>query len=90
YGPDDARTTDAVADIDRTIGRLLDGLAELGQPANLVIVADHGMAQTSGKRAISINKLLKAEDYHLVESGPYLSLIPTPGREAAVEKALLG
>jgi len=90
YGPDDARTTDAVADIDRTIGRLLDGLAELGQPANLVIVADHGMAQTSGKRAISIGKFLEAKDYHLVESGPYLSLIPTPGREAAVEKALLG
>ena len=90
YGPDDQRTTDAAADVDKRIGELVDGLAALGQPANLVIVADHGMAQVSGKRAISINNLVKAEDYHLVESGPYLSLIPTPGREAAVEKALLG
>lgn len=90
YGPDDKRTTAAAGDIDRTIGMLLDGLAQLGQPANLVIVADHGMAQVSGRRAISINDLVKAEDYHLVESGPYLSLIPVPGRAAVVEKALLG
>ncbi|HWU94020.1 MAG TPA: ectonucleotide pyrophosphatase/phosphodiesterase, partial [Sphingomonas sp.] len=90
YGPDDRRTTEAVADVDRSIGALVDGLAALGQPANLVIVADHGMAQTSGKRSASIAGLVRPEDYHLVEAGPYLSLTPVPGREAVVEKALLG
>lgn len=90
YGPDDKRTTDAVADIDRTIGQLVDGLAALGQPANLVIVADHGMAQTSSARTVLLGQYIAADDAHVVETGPYASLAPAPGRAAVVEKALLG
>ena len=87
YGPDDPRTTAAVADIDRTIGMLLGGLAALGQPANLVIAADHGMAQTSSDRVVLLG--LAPGTYHLVEAGPYASLTPEPGKAAEVEKKLL-
>jgi predicted AlkP superfamily pyrophosphatase or phosphodiesterase len=90
YGPDDQRTTQAVADVDKSIRMLVDGLAALGQPANLIIVADHGMAQISSARAIQLDKFIAAEDVHVVEAGPYASLAAVPGREAAVEKALLG
>jgi len=90
YGPDDRRTTAAVADVDKLVGQLVDGLTGLGQPANLVIVADHGMAATSGERTVVATTGLAPEDYHLVEAGPYLSLTPAPGKEAKVEKALLG
>lgn len=90
YGPDDQRTTDAAADVDKLVGQLVDGLAGLGQPANLVIVADHGMAATSGERTVVATTGLAPEDYHLVEAGPYLSLTPAPGKEAKVEKAMLG
>ncbi len=89
-GPDDPRATEAVAQIDATIGSLIDGLAALGQPANLVIVSDHGMAQTSTARLLPLDQWLKPEDYHLIEASTFLSVIPAPGREAAVEKALLG
>ena len=34
--------------------------------------------------------MLFRSDYHLVETGPYLSLTPAAGQEAKVEKALLG
>ena len=88
YGPDDQRTTDSVAEVDKAIGALVDGLAALGQPANLVIVADHGMAQTSDTRTVLLN--LPADSYHLVEAGPYAALTPLPGKQALVEKALLG
>lgn len=88
YGPMDARTTEAVADVDKRIGELLAGLETLGQPANLVIVADHGMAETSSSRVVLLG--LPADSYHLVEAGPYASLTPLPGKEAVVEKALLG
>ncbi|MBB5710113.1 ectonucleotide pyrophosphatase/phosphodiesterase [Sphingomonas xinjiangensis] len=88
YGPDDQRTSNAVAQVDKMIGQLVDGLAALGQPANLVIVADHGMAQTSDTRMALLN--LPADSYHLVEAGPYAALTPLPGKEAVVEKALLG
>jgi len=89
-GPDAPGTTQAVADVDKLIGMLVDGLAAMGQPANLVIVADHGMAQTTGERSIVIFGSLKPTDYHLVEAGPYASLNPAPGKTAKVEKALLG
>ncbi|MDG2535458.1 ectonucleotide pyrophosphatase/phosphodiesterase [Sphingomonas sp. HITSZ_GF] len=90
YGPDDARTTEAVADIDTSIGMLVEGLAAMGQPANLVLVADHGMAQTSSARTILLTQFIGADDAHVVETGPYASLAPAPGRAAVVEKALLG
>ena len=90
YGPDDRRTTDAVAEVDRLIGDLLKGLTGLGQPANLVIVADHGMAQTSSERVVLVTDYVAKDDYRMVENGPYATFIATPDKEAAVEKALLG
>ncbi|UIJ46212.1 ectonucleotide pyrophosphatase/phosphodiesterase [Sphingomonas cannabina] len=89
YGPDDARTNAAIADVDREIGALVDGLAALGQPANLVIVADHGMAATSSERTIALDRLLTAGDYRVVEAGPYASLAAVPGHEASLEAKLL-
>lgn len=88
FGPDDARTTAAVADVDSLIGRLTDGLRALGQPANLVIVADHGMAATSSERTIALDRIANPADYRVFETGPFASLSAVPGHEAALEKAL--
>lgn len=90
YGPDDQRTTDAVAEVDRLIGKLVTGLAELDQPANLVIVADHGMAQTSSERVVLVTDYVARDDYRMVENGPYATFVPAPGKEAVFEKALIG
>lgn len=89
YGPDDKRTTAAVGEIDATIGALVDGLKALGQPVNLVIVADHGMAATSSDRVVALDSIADPADYHVVESGPYAALTAIPGHEAALEKRLL-
>nr|WP_255586920.1 ectonucleotide pyrophosphatase/phosphodiesterase [Hephaestia mangrovi] len=90
YGPDDARTTQAVADVDRKIGMLVDGLKQLDQPANLVIVADHGMAPISSDRVVALDQIAPAADYRVIESGPYASLEPTPGHEADVARLIPG
>ena len=90
YGPDAAETTAAVADVDASIGTLVAGLRALGQPANLVIVADHGMAATSAQRTIAIDKIADPADYRIFDSGPFASFYPVAGHEAALEKALLG
>ena len=87
-GPASAVVTDAVADVDRSIGQLLDGLAALGQPANLVIVADHGMAATSSDRTIALDRIANPADYRVIEAGAYASLFAVPGHEAALERAL--
>jgi predicted AlkP superfamily pyrophosphatase or phosphodiesterase len=88
-GPDHAETDKAIAEVDAAIGALVAGLAELRQPANLVIVADHGMAAVSGDRAVALDTILTVGDYRTIETGPYAGIVATPGREAAVEAALL-
>ena len=89
-GPDAPATTQAVADVDASITRLVDGLRTLGQPANLVIVADHGMAATSSERTIALDTLAGPADYRIGETGPYASLYAVRGHEAALERRLLG
>jgi len=88
-GPDDPRTTQAIADTDASIGRMLDQIAALGQPVNVVVVSDHGMAATSSTRVVPLDQVVAPADARLVETGPFATFVPTPGREAAVEKALL-
>jgi len=89
YGPDDPRTTQAVAEIDATIGQLAKGLKDMNQPANLVIVADHGMATVSKARTIALDQIANPADYRVVEASTFASLVPVPGHEAALARALL-
>jgi len=89
YSPSSPQVTEALAEVDRWIGDLVAGLAELGRPANLVIVADHGMAATSSDRVIALDKIVSPDDARLIEAGPYASFAPVPGHERAAEAALL-
>lgn len=88
HGPDAAATTAAVAEIDGLIARLRRELDALGQPANLVIVSDHGMAATSSERTIALDQVADPAGYRVLETGPYASLFPMPGHEAALTRAL--
>lgn len=89
YGPVDPHTDAAIADADRDIGLLVAGLAELGQPANLVIVADHGMAATSSARTIALDTLVNPRLYELGDTGPFATITPARGKEAKLAAALL-
>ena len=89
YGPDAPETTAALTEVDTHIGELIAGLKALGQSANIVVVADHGMAARSTDRIIALDKVASPADYRIVESGPYASLTALPGREKALEAALL-
>lgn len=88
-GPDSPAVSTAVAQVDAALGELARELAALGQPTNVVIVADHGMAATSSDRVIALDTLIGASDARVVEQGTYASLTPLPGREAVVAAALL-
>lgn len=79
FGPDDPRTTAAVAEADRTLGRLLGGMAALKVHADLVIVSDHGMAPVSSERTIALDRLADPALYRIIEAGPYAAIEPTPG-----------
>ncbi|MBO9713632.1 ectonucleotide pyrophosphatase/phosphodiesterase [Sphingomonas sp.] len=89
FGPDAPETGAAIRAVDAQIGRLRAGLAALDQPANLVLVADHGMAAISQDRVIRLKDLVDPAAYHLVEDGPFAALAATEGRQAELEAALL-
>ncbi|MGI4732660.1 MAG: ectonucleotide pyrophosphatase/phosphodiesterase [Janthinobacterium lividum] len=89
HGPQSPAVTAAVADVDRSIGQLVDGLAHLGQSANLVIVADHGMAATSSERTVALDRIADPADYRVSQTGPYAGLAAVPGHEATLEARLL-
>lgn len=89
FGPDAPEMTAALAEVDALIGRLTSELAVLNQPANLVFVADHGMAATDETRRIQLDTIAAASDFRTIEEGPYSAIEPQPGREAALAAALL-
>ncbi|WP_237437956.1 ectonucleotide pyrophosphatase/phosphodiesterase [Altericroceibacterium endophyticum] len=88
FGPDDPRTTEALHALDAEIGRLVTELHTMGREANIVVVADHGMAAVSSDRVIALDTLLPAEDARIIEHGPYATLQPAPGHEQDVAAAL--
>lgn len=89
FGPDDARTTEAVRAVDVAIGRLVDEVKALNQPANFIIVADHGMAATSPDRLIKLYEIADAADYRFIYGGAYGAVEAMPGREDALAAKLL-
>lgn len=89
HGPTSPEVNAAIADVDRAIGELVAGLAAQRQPANLIVVSDHGMSATSSDRVIALDRIVSPADARVFESGPYATFVPLPGRDAAVAAALL-
>lgn len=89
FGPDSAEVNDAIAKTDAAVGRLAIGLASRGIVANLVIVADHGMAATAPERVIYLDDLLPVDAGRTLGLGAFMTYVPARGREAEAEAALL-
>ncbi|MBB5733002.1 putative AlkP superfamily pyrophosphatase or phosphodiesterase [Altererythrobacter atlanticus] len=88
FGPFAPETDEEVAVVDSQIGRLRDALAEMGQPANIVIVSDHGMGPTSADRVIPLYRQLDGIGVP-IEEGAYSSINPVPGKDAELSALLL-
>jgi predicted AlkP superfamily pyrophosphatase or phosphodiesterase len=89
HGPDAPETIAALAGADAHVGRLMEGLQARGITANLVIVADHGMAAVSPERQIYMEDLLPKTAYRSLTGGAFMTIYPAKGHEAQVEAALL-
>ncbi len=88
-GPDSEEVNAALRDVDAHIAMLVQGLREFGQPANLVIVSDHGMAATSSERVIALDDILDSSLYRLVEGGAYATFEPADGKAGEFREAIL-
>ena len=81
----------ALVELDRCIGRLVEGLMARGRFENtdLVIVADHGMAPLPAVNRVVLDDLIDVSKIHLVAKGAVTSFSPMPGQAKAVEAVFL-
>jgi predicted AlkP superfamily pyrophosphatase or phosphodiesterase len=81
--------TGAIAEVDAEIGALVGKLAALSQPADIVIVSDHGMADLSPDRVIRIDHMVDRAALHMVvDVSPYAAFDAAPGRRREAEMLL--
>ncbi len=88
-GPDSEEVNEALRDVDAHISMLVEGLEGFGQPANLVIVSDHGMAATSSERVIALDEVVDSSLYRLIEAGAYATFEPAEGKSREFREAIL-
>lgn len=90
FGPDRSPELDAaITEVDTRIGDLVGSIEAMGVPANFIITADHGMAQTAEDRVIQLDDILPRDSYIAVETGPYAAIEPAAGTDDRVYDALL-
>lgn len=88
-GPGSAKEAEAVREVDARVGALRAELAALRQPANIVVVSDHGMSPVSDKRVVKVADMVDLKAVRVITDGPYAAIEPVAGREAAVARGLL-
>lgn len=90
FGPGRSPELDAaITEVDGRIGDLVRELEAMGRAANIVITADHGMAQMAEDRVIQLDDIIDKDSYILVEGGPYAAIEPAAGTDNRVFDALL-
>ena len=91
HSPDSNETRDAVAKVDKELGKLVEGLKArgiLGQ-VNLIIVSDHGMATQDPRNTIVLDDLFNAASAEkILWSGEIVGIFPMPGKEDSIYNAL--
>ncbi|PKM05607.1 MAG: alkaline phosphatase family protein, partial [Gammaproteobacteria bacterium HGW-Gammaproteobacteria-7] len=92
FGIDSPQANAAIATVERALAQLLDGLEARGlaDAVHLVVVSDHGMAQTSAERVVILDDRLDPATVEIRTLGEVTGIEPLPGREAEVNRALLG
>jgi predicted AlkP superfamily pyrophosphatase or phosphodiesterase len=70
-GPGTADVGSAVQEVDRQLGRLLDGLEtlEIRDQVYVILVSDHGMSETSPAQYVSIESLIDAKRVSIEDAG---------------------
>ncbi|MDP2713886.1 ectonucleotide pyrophosphatase/phosphodiesterase [Rheinheimera sp.] len=91
YGPDSAEVAAAIADVDQAIGRLLAGLSQRGlyRKVNIMLVSDHGMAETPPQQVIELDQLFNSRDALLtLWTAEIVSIFPREGKLDSIYQQL--
>ncbi|MBI2522515.1 MAG: alkaline phosphatase family protein [Bdellovibrio sp.] len=91
FGPESKEVATAVAEVNRSIGELIQGLSALekeGVATNLIIVSDHGMQKIQAKKLVAIPKQLMTDDFIITGRGAF-TMIYTKSPEKTQEAIAL-
>jgi len=89
-GVNSPQLAEAVKQVDNAVGRLMDGIQrlKLDDTVNLVIVSDHGMAELSPDRVITLGDFVDMSKVQVDFSGATAGLRPRDGNVGALHAAL--
>lgn len=89
-GVDSPQLAEAVKQVDTAVGRLIEGIdrRKLGEVVNVVVVSDHGMAELSPDRVITLGDDLDLSKVQVDFSGATAGLRPLDGNGEALYAAL--
>jgi len=90
YGPGSRQVYDAIVSTDALLGTLFAGLSSrnLIDTANIVVVSDHGMADTTRANTIVVDDYVSIADVEIADINPTLGVTPKPGKEDEVLRRL--
>ncbi len=90
YGPDADETIEAIRDVDKAIGHLIDGLEaqNILNEVNIMIVSDHGMTETPDTKVINIADYINLDDVVTIGGGPFMEIRPNEDKLESVYQAL--
>ncbi len=92
-GPESEQTFAAARRVDEMIGRLIAGLTQNGliDRTTIVVVSDHGLAETSATRLLVLDDYISRDEVEVVDSGAWLGINPGPTMPAdAIIRRLSG
>lgn len=90
-GPDSDEVIEAIQEADRLIGYLIEELKsrEFWGSTNIIIVADHGMAEVSRNRLIVLDDYIDPAEIEIISSSPVVMMNAIqPGRHELIYKIL--
>ncbi len=89
-GPHAPATRAAIRAVDAAIGQLLARLQAAGVEADVVVVSDHGMADTPADQFIAVEDIASREEAEVVSVGQVIGLVPHPAHARALHARLPG
>jgi predicted AlkP superfamily pyrophosphatase or phosphodiesterase len=91
HGTDSPELNDGLVQVDRVLGRLIDGLGArgLGDRVDVIVTTDHGMADTSVDRVIIIDDYIDLSTVRVVDWSPVIAIAPPADRIEEVYQQLV-
>ncbi|HEU0175839.1 MAG TPA: ectonucleotide pyrophosphatase/phosphodiesterase [Blastocatellia bacterium] len=90
-GPDSDGVRQAVAEVDKALNRLVDGLKsrKIFERVNIIIVSDHGMARIDPNQVVFLDDYFDQKEAEAVAwNGCSVNIFPKPGMEQAIYSTL--